>query len=75
MLEYLALGEFLVAVSMGLAAVCAFVWGAVSGAFSDVESVKHRVLEAEGAVDPFDDLMRGANEVRPAESDGDRPRA
>ena len=47
MLEYLAFGEFLVAASMGLAAACAFVWGAVSGAFSDVESVKHRVLEAE----------------------------
>lgn len=48
MLEYLALGEFLVAVSMGLAAVCAFVWATVTGAFGDVESVKHRVLEAEG---------------------------
>jgi cbb3-type cytochrome oxidase maturation protein len=47
MLEYLTLGQFLVAVLMGLAALCAFLWGAASGALSDVEGVKHRVLEVE----------------------------
>ena len=47
MLEYLTLGQFVVAVLMGLAAVCAFVWGAASGALSEVEKVKYRVLEVE----------------------------
>lgn len=47
MLEYLTLGEFVVAVLMGLAALCAFVWGAASGALDDVEGVKHRVLALE----------------------------
>jgi cbb3-type cytochrome oxidase maturation protein len=46
-LEYLTLGEFLVAVLMGLAALSAFVWGLASGALSDVEAAKHRVREAE----------------------------
>ena len=48
MLEYLTLGQFVVAVLMGLAALCAFVWGSASGAFSDVEAVKHQVLRVEG---------------------------
>ena len=47
MLEFLTLGELLVAFLMGLAALCAFVWGAASGALSDVESAKHQVLRAE----------------------------
>lgn len=47
MLEYLTLGEFVVAVLMGLAALSAFVWGAASGALSDVESAKYQVLSAE----------------------------
>lgn len=47
MLEYLTLGEFIVALLMGMAALCAFVWGAASGAFRDVESIKHQVLRAE----------------------------
>jgi cbb3-type cytochrome oxidase maturation protein len=47
MLEYLTLGEFLVAVLMGLAALSAFVWGAASGAFDNVESIKHQVLRVE----------------------------
>ena len=51
MLEYLTLGQFVVAVLMGLAALCAFLWGAASGAFTEVETVKHRVLEVEGATD------------------------
>ena len=48
MLEYLTLGQFVVAVLMGLAALCAFVWGAASGAFRGLEAVKHQVLRAEG---------------------------
>lgn len=48
MLEYLALGEFVVALLMGLAALCAFLWAAVSGVFRGIESVKHQVLRVEG---------------------------
>lgn len=47
MLEYLTLGEFVVALLMGLAALCAFVWGAASGAFRNVEEIKHQVLRLE----------------------------
>ena len=45
--EYLTLGEFVVAVLMGLAALCAFVWAVASGAFDDLEAVKHRILRLE----------------------------
>lgn len=48
MIEHLTLGEFVVALSMSLAALCAFVWGATTGAFRGVESIKHQVLRAEG---------------------------
>lgn len=48
MLEYLTLGEFAVAVLMGLAALCAFVWGVASGAFQGGESIKYQVLRVEG---------------------------
>ena len=51
MFEYLTLGQFVVAVLMGLAAVCAFVWGAASGALRDVESAKYQVLRAEEDTD------------------------
>ena len=47
MLEYLTLGQFVVATLMALAALCAFVWGVASGAFRDVEGVKHDVLRIE----------------------------
>jgi len=47
MLEHLTLGEFVVALLMALAALSAFVWGAVSGAFRDIEAIKHQVLEVE----------------------------
>ncbi len=47
MLEYLTLGEFVVAVLMGAAGLCAFLWGVASGAFSDVEGVKRRVVDIE----------------------------
>ncbi len=52
MLEYLTLGEFIVAALMVLAALSAFVWGATSGALGNVEGAKHRVLEAEGDEPP-----------------------
>ena len=48
MLEHLTLGEFVVAMLMSLAALCAFVWGAATGAFQGMESIKHQVLEVEG---------------------------
>lgn len=47
MLEYLTLGEFVVSVLMGLAALCAFLWAAASGAFRDVEGARQQVLRAE----------------------------
>jgi cbb3-type cytochrome oxidase maturation protein len=48
MIEHLTLGAFTVAVLMSLAALCAFIWGATSGAFRGLETVKHQVLRAEG---------------------------
>jgi len=48
MLEYLTLGEFVVAALMAVAALCAFVWGVASGAFTNMEGVKHDVLKSEG---------------------------
>ena len=47
MLELLTLGEFVVALLMGLGALSAFVWGVASGSFRDVEAIKHQVLRAE----------------------------
>ena len=61
MLEYLTLGQFVVAVLMGLAALCAFLWGAASGALSDVEAAKYRVLQVE-------DDMAGGGEPCPTAS-------
>lgn len=51
MLEYLTFGEFVVALLMGLAALSAFVWAVASGAFRDVEAIKHQVLRLEEADD------------------------
>jgi cbb3-type cytochrome oxidase maturation protein len=48
MLEYLTFGAFVVALLMSLAALMAFTWAATSGAFTDIERVKHQVLTAEG---------------------------
>jgi cbb3-type cytochrome oxidase maturation protein len=47
MLEHLTLGAFTVALLMGLAAVSAFVWGAASGAFQNLEETKHQILRLE----------------------------
>jgi cbb3-type cytochrome oxidase maturation protein len=46
-LELLTLLQFTVALLMGLAALCAFLWAAASGALRDVEGAKHQVLRAE----------------------------
>ena len=51
MIEYLTAGEFIVATLMGLAALCAFVWGATSGALSDAEASRYHVLRAEAIDD------------------------
>jgi cbb3-type cytochrome oxidase maturation protein len=47
MLEHLTLGQFVVALLMGLAALSAFIWGVASGAFRDVEEIKYQVLRLE----------------------------
>jgi cbb3-type cytochrome oxidase maturation protein len=47
MLEHLTLGQFVVALLMGLAALSAFIWGVASGAFRDVEKIKYQVLRLE----------------------------
>ena len=58
MIEHLTLGEFAVAFLMSLAALCAFVWGATTGAFRGMETIKHQVLRVEG--------------IRPKETAGER---
>jgi len=62
MLEYLTLGEFIVAALMAVAALCAFVWGVASGAFKNMEGVKHDVLKAEG--------VWGSSVAGPSSSEG-----
>ena len=39
--------QLLVALLMGLCAVCLFIWGVLSGSFNDVEEVKYRAYRAE----------------------------
>jgi nitrogen fixation-related uncharacterized protein len=46
MLE-LTLVQFLVALFMSLGALCLFVWGALSGSFKDVESIKYQAYRTE----------------------------
>jgi cbb3-type cytochrome oxidase maturation protein len=67
MVELLTLGEFAVAVLMGLAALSAFVWGAVSGAFRDVETIKYQVLHVEE-----DDEAPGSSRRPPTDEPGSR---
>jgi cbb3-type cytochrome oxidase maturation protein len=47
MLEIITLIEFIVAFLMGLAACCFLFWGILDGAFTNVEDIKHRILEIE----------------------------
>jgi cbb3-type cytochrome oxidase maturation protein len=44
-------GEFVVSMLMGLAALCLFLWAAMSGLLRDVEAVKYQVLRSEGIDD------------------------
>lgn len=46
-MEALTLVQFVVALLMGLGAVCLFVWGVLSGAFEDVEGIKYRAYRTE----------------------------
>ena len=39
--------QFLIALCMGLGAVCIFIWAAMSEQFNDIEAVKHQILEVE----------------------------
>lgn len=43
--------QFLVALLMGLGAVCLFIWGVLSGSFNDVENIKYRAYRAEVSED------------------------
>ncbi|NIR44431.1 MAG: cbb3-type cytochrome oxidase assembly protein [Gemmatimonadetes bacterium] len=47
MFEQLTLLQFLVALSMSLAALCVFIWAVLSGMFKDVEAPKYRMYEME----------------------------
>ena len=43
----LTLLQFVVALCMGLGALCVFVWAVLSGLFTDVEEAKYRAYRAE----------------------------
>ena len=43
----LTLMQFVVALLMGLGAVCLFIWGVLSGSFNDVEQIKYKAYRAE----------------------------
>jgi hypothetical protein len=47
MLEIITLIEFIVAFLMGLAACCFLFWGILDGAFTNLEEIKHQILEIE----------------------------
>jgi cbb3-type cytochrome oxidase maturation protein len=47
MLEHVTFFEFLVALCMGLAALCFFFWAIMEGAFKDVEEIKYTITEIE----------------------------
>ena len=39
--------QFLVALFMGLGAVCVLIWAVLSGQFTDVESIKYKAYRSE----------------------------
>jgi cbb3-type cytochrome oxidase maturation protein len=39
--------QLLVALLMGLCAVCLFIWGVLSGSFNDVENIKYKAFRSE----------------------------
>jgi len=43
----LTLMQFVVALLMGLGAVCLFIWGVLSGSFNNVEDIKYKAYRAE----------------------------
>jgi nitrogen fixation-related uncharacterized protein len=43
----LTLLQFVVALLMGLGAVCLFIWGVLSGSFNNVEDIKYKAYRAE----------------------------
>jgi nitrogen fixation-related uncharacterized protein len=43
----LTLMQFVVALLMGLGAVCMFIWGVLSGSFNNVEDIKYKAYRAE----------------------------
>jgi nitrogen fixation-related uncharacterized protein len=47
MVEAITLIEFVVAFLMGLGACCFLFWGILVGAFTDLEEIKHKILEIE----------------------------
>jgi|GEM_PF-895805 len=47
LLEFLTFYEFLVALLMGFAALCFFVWAVLTENFKDMEAVKYKVCEME----------------------------
>lgn len=47
--------QFIVALFMGLAAVCVFIWAVLSGMFNNVEDIKYRAYRAEVRDDEQDD--------------------
>lgn len=54
-MERLIFLQFLVALCMSLAAVCFFIWGALSGLFRDGEAIKFDMLRRELGSEPADD--------------------
>ncbi len=47
MIEDIVIIEFMVALAMGLGALCVFIWAVISGQMEGVEEIKYRVLEGE----------------------------
>lgn len=43
----LTLMQFVVALLMGLGAVCLFIWGVLSGSFNNIEDIKYKAYRAE----------------------------
>lgn len=54
--------QFMVALFMGLGAVCVFIWAVLSGLFVDVEQIAYRAYRAE--VNDDDAKDHGAGEPR-----------
>jgi cbb3-type cytochrome oxidase maturation protein len=50
-MEEMTAGQFLVALFMSSAGLCAFIWGTLSGQFHDVERAKYHAYHTEVAED------------------------